>query len=246
MASPMPAAGPTAADHLYHARRPITTDFNGIAVPLPACLTPLPIQQLQPQLTIVQRSIPSAPRQQQPDPGVVASAAEELYAIASVVAQARGVADPRSALPPPDVAEHFARVVRSGTYLIKYSRIDSPHERFFTLMIARQRRGDLQTLLSCSLHANSSAPEAAYDLSELTGVALGVSDVQPFHRFLDKTDPRWISGPIMKGSTRALLPSTLAFTAVFGQQIVCLLAASEQVYEGWISVLNFISSIGRE
>ena len=174
-------------------------------------------------------------------------AVQELHAMASAVAQGRGIVFPPSAdAIPLDILASYATVVRSGSYLIKYSRIDSPHERFFAMMLARQRRGtSLQTLLTCSLHANSSAPEATHDLSLISGVVLGAQEA-PFQRFVDAVDPRWIAGPIVKGNSRAQLSSEFAFTVVFGNQIVCLLAASRPIYDGWIAVLNFLASIGKE
>jgi hypothetical protein len=223
------------------------SDFHGIAVPVPAAVANGQVQAYPSELAS-QQAIPM--RRLVPlQPHVPAEALSDLQGFTAVIARSRGVTDVAWP-PPPAVVMSFAAVVRRGSYLIKYSRVDAPHERFLTVLLAQQpfRGGSsanpTQALLACSLHANSTSPDATHNLAMLTGVMRGTSE-PPFMRFVDKCDPNWIAGPIVKGSSRAMLPSRLAFAAVFGQASVCLLAASEAIYDGWVTVLEYFAAIGQ-
>eukprot|EP00388_Colpodella_angusta_P047304 GDKK01072328.1.p1 GENE.GDKK01072328.1~~GDKK01072328.1.p1 ORF type:complete len:293 (+),score=-8.16 GDKK01072328.1:165-1043(+) len=144
---------------------------------------------------------------------------------------------------PPQARAAFKLLTR-GTYLVKYGRQGSPHERFFALrMIPDEVTGRTHPYLVWATHADSAAFNTRLHLSYLVQALAGTQTTN-FTRLM--TGPKHIEGPHV-GDRKSTLPTTYAMTFIFQsahtRRSVDVLALDDQTFRCWMIVLTYFASI---
>ncbi|CUF44233.1 Hypothetical protein, putative [Bodo saltans] len=157
---------------------------------------------------------------------------------------------------PIEVVVAFDSVVRDGAYFVKYTSGSAPHERFFQIRFVDVQGRNPEPCISWSVHRTSWSAKGVLNLAAVRRVVRGVG-TKAFRR--QQVDERRIRGPMIGGPHRAVLPTTHAFSIDLvdgamspnggleeggGSEPLSLLSLNSEVFEAWLTFLNFIIDIG--
>jgi hypothetical protein len=224
-------------------------DFHGIPIPVPAALVGGAANHSSTSGRLSATRSPAAqlPFHQQ-------RASRFLMAVVEAVAlrkQARLVP-----LIPIEVIVAFDSVVRDGAYFVKYTSGSAPHERFFQIRFVDVQGRSPEPCISWSVHRTSWSAKGILNLAAVRRVTRGVG-TKAFRR--QQVDDRRIRGPMIGGPHRAVLPTTHAFFIDLVDGVsapgdleedggttepLSLLSLNSEVFEAWLTFLNFVISIG--